>query len=228
LPKEPEGVTEISMEKVIAELRRTVLDYDVEGAMLAAKKAVEAGVDPLRAIEEGLAQGIKEVGDKFGEGKIFLPELVMAAEAMKSALEILEPELKKKKEERKTLGKVLLGTVAGDIHSIGKSIVAAMLIANGFEVYDLGVDVPVERFVEKVKELKPHILGLSALITTTLPVQKDVIEALKKEGLREKLKVIVGGAPASKEWMEEIGADGYGANAVDAVEVAKKLLDTSQ
>lgn len=226
--KEPEGVIEISMEKVIGELRRMVLDYDVEGAMLAAKKVVEVGVDPLRAIEDGLAQGIKEVGDKFGEGKIFLPELVMAAEAMKSALEVLEPELKKKKEERKTLGKVLLGTVAGDIHSIGKTIVAAMLTANGFEVYDLGVDVPVERFVEKVKELKPDILGLSALITTTLPVQRNVIEALKKKGLREELKVIVGGAPASKEWMEEIGADGYGANAVEAVEVAKKLLDTSQ
>lgn len=216
------------MEKITRELRRTVLSYDVEGAMLAAKKAVEVGVDPLRAIDEGLAQGIREVGNKFGKGEIFLPELVMAAEAMKRALEVLEPELKRKKKERKTLGRVLLGTVAGDIHSIGKTIVAAMLTANGFEVYDLGEDVPAERFVEKVRELKPDILGLSALLTTTLPAQGVIIETLKREGLRKTLKVIIGGAPASKEWAEKIGADGYGANAVEAVQVSKKLLGTSK
>ncbi len=216
------------MEKITRELRRTVMSYDVEGATLAAKKAVEVGIDPLRAIEDGLAQGIREVGDKFDKGEIFLPELVMAAEAMKSALEVLEPKLKKKKKERKTLGRVLLGTVEGDIHNIGKTIVAAMLTANGFEVVDVGVDVPTERFVEKVRELKPDILGLSALLTTTLPAQGAVIETLKKEGLRRTLKVIIGGAPASKEWAEKIGADGYGANAVEAVEVAKKLLGTSK
>ncbi len=216
------------MEKITRELRRTVMSYDVEGATLAAKKAVEVGIDPLRAIEDGLAQGIREVGDKFDKGEIFLPELVMAAEAMKSALEVLEPKLKKKKKERKTLGRVLLGTVEGDIHNIGKTIVAAMLTANGFEVVDVGVDVPTERFVEKVRELKPDILGLSALLTTTLPAQGAVIETLKKEGLRPTLKVIIGGAPASKEWAEKIGADGYGANAVEAVEVAKKLLGTSK
>jgi len=216
------------MEKTTRELRRTVVSYDVEGAMLAAKKAVEVGVDPLKAIEDGLAQGIREVGNKFGKGEIFLPELVMAAEAMKKALEVLEPELKRKKKERKTLGRVLLGTVAGDIHSIGKTIVAAMLTANGFEVYDLGEDVPTERFVEKVRELKPDLLGLSALLTTTLPAQEVVIETLKREGLRKTLKVIIGGAPASKEWAEKIGADGYGANAVEAVQVSKKLLGTSK
>lgn len=216
------------MEKITRELRRTVMSYDVEGATLAAKKAVEVGVDPLRAIEDGLAQGIREVGDKFDKGEIFLPELVMAAEAMKSALEVLEPKLKRKKKERRTLGRVLLGTVEGDIHNIGKTIVAAMLTANGFEVIDVGVDVPTERFVEKVRELKPDILGLSALLTTTLPAQGAVIETLKKEGLRRTLKVIIGGAPASKEWAEKIGADGYGANAVEAVEVAKKLLGTSK
>jgi len=216
------------MEEATAELRRTVLSYDVEGARQAAKKAVEVGVDPLKAIEEGLAQGIREVGNKFGKGEIFLIELVMAAQAMKSALEVLEPELKRKKKERKTLGRVLLGTVAGDIHSIGKTIVAAMLTANGFEVYDLGEDVPAERFVEKVRELKPDILGLSALLTTTLPEQGIVIETLKKESVRKTLKVIIGGAPASKEWAEKIGADGYGANGVEAVEVAKKLLGISK
>jgi len=216
------------MEEATRELRRTVLSYDVEGARLAAKKAVEVGVDPLRAIEDGLAQGIREVGDKFGKGEIFLLELVMAAQAMNSALEVLEPELKRKKKERKTLGRVLLGTVAGDIHNIGKTIVAAMLTANGFEVYDIGVDVPAETFVEKVRELKPDMLGLSALLTTTLPEQGVVIEALKKEGLRKNLKVIIGGAPASEEWAEKIGADGYGANGVEAVEVAKKVLGVSK
>jgi len=216
------------MEEATRELRRTVLSYDVEGARLAAKKAVEVGVDPLRAIEDGLAQGIREVGDKFGKGEIFLLELVMAAQAMNSALEVLEPELKRKKKERKTLGRVLLGTVAGDIHNIGKTIVAAMLTANGFEVYDIGVDVPAETFVEKVRELKPDMLGLSALLTTTLPEQGVVVEALKKEGLRKNLKVIIGGAPASKEWADKIGADGYGANGVEAVEVAKKLLGVSK
>jgi corrinoid protein of di/trimethylamine methyltransferase len=196
----------------------------VESATSAAIEVVKAKVDPLKAIEDGLTQGIKEVGDKFGKGEIFLPELVMAAESMKKALEILEPELKKEKKERKTLGRVLLGTVAGDIHSIGKTIVAAMLSANGFDVYDLGTDVSPENFVAKVKELKPDILGLSALLTTTLPEQRVVIEILKKEGLRDKVKVIIGGAPASKEWAEEIGADGYGADAMEAVKVAKKLI----
>ncbi|MEM3697264.1 MAG: corrinoid protein [Candidatus Bathyarchaeia archaeon] len=218
----------MSVEKVIEKLRLAVLDYNTDDAVSAAKEVIKLGVDPLRAIEEGLAQGIREVGEKFANGEIFLPELIMAAETMKKALEVLEPELKKKKKERKALGKVLLGTVAGDIHSIGKTIVASMLTANGFEVYDIGEDIPAEKFVEKIKELNPDIVGLSALLTTTLPEQRTVIETLKREGLRDKVKVIIGGAPASKEWAEEIGADGYGADAAEAVEVVKKLLEHSK
>jgi corrinoid protein of di/trimethylamine methyltransferase len=214
----------MNAENIIEKLRLAVLDYNLEEAASAAREIIRMGIDPLKAIEEGLAQGIREVGSKFANGEVFLPELIMAAETMKKALEVLEPELKKEKKERKTLGKVLLGTVAGDIHSIGKTIVASMLSANGFEVYDIGEDVPAEKFVEKVKELKPDILGLSALLTTTLPEQKVVIETLKKEGLRDKVKVIIGGAPTSKEWAKEIGADGYGADAAEAVEVVKKLL----
>ncbi|MEM3622824.1 MAG: corrinoid protein [Candidatus Bathyarchaeia archaeon] len=214
----------MSAENIIEKLKLAVLDYNIEEAASTAKEVIKMGIDPLKAIEEGLAQGIREVGNKFANGEAFLPELIMAAETMKKALEILEPELKKKRKERKTLGKVLLGTVAGDIHSIGKTIVASMLSANGFEVYDAGEDVSAEKFVEKVKALKPDILGLSALLTTTLPEQKVVIETLKKEGLRDKVKVIVGGAPTSKEWAKEIGADGYGADATEAVEVVKKLL----
>lgn len=218
----------MSAESIIEKLRLAVLDYNLEEAASAAREAIKIGVDPLKAIEEGLAQGIREVGNKFADGEVFLPELIMAAEAMKKALEVLEPELRNEKKERKTLGKVLLGTVAGDIHSIGKTIVASMLTANGFEVYDIGEDVPAEKFVEKVKELKPDVLGLSALLTTTLLEQRTVIEALKREGLRDKVKVIIGGAPASKEWAEEIGADGYGADAAEAVEVVKKLLEHSR
>jgi len=218
----------MSAENIIKRLKRSVLDYNTDEAVSAAKDAVKLGVDLLKVIEEGLAKGIREVGEKFANGEIFLPELVMAAETMKRALEILEPELRKEKRERKALGKVLLGTVAGDIHSIGKTIVASMLTANGFEVYDIGEDVPAEKFVEKVKELKPDVVGLSALLTTTLPEQRTVIEALKKEGLRDKVKVIIGGAPASREWAEEIGADGYGADATEAVEVVKKLLEHSR
>jgi len=218
----------MSVEKLIEDLRNAVINYDAEGAENLAKKALSMNIDPLKVIEEGLTVGIREVGEKFANGEIFLPELIMAAEAMKKALDVLLPELKKTGKERKVLGKVVIGTVAGDIHSIGKNIVASMLIANGFEVYDIGEDVPAEKFVEKVKELKPNIVGLSALMTTTLPEQKKVIEALKREGLRDKVKVIIGGAPTSMEWAEEIGADGWAPDASEAVKVAKKLLRISE
>ena len=174
----------MSETEIIEGLKKAVLNYDVEAAAELAKKAVDAGIDPVKAIEEGLAAGIREVGEKFGRKEIFLPELIMAAETMNSGLKVLEPEIKKRKTERKSMGKVLIGTVAGDIHDIGKTIVAAMLTANGFEVIDLGVDVPTETFVEKVKEHQPQILALSALLTTSMPMQKEVIEALEKAGLR--------------------------------------------
>ncbi|RLG91997.1 dimethylamine corrinoid protein 3 [Candidatus Bathyarchaeota archaeon] len=217
----------MSEAEIIEGLKKAVLNYDVEAAAELAKKAVDAGIDPVKAIEEGLAAGIREVGEKFGRKEIFLPELIMAAETMNSGLKVLEPEIKKRKTERKSMGKVLIGTVAGDIHDIGKTIVAAMLTANGFEVIDLGVDVPTETFVEKVKEHQPQILALSALLTTSMPMQKEVIEALEKAGLRDKVKVIIGGAPTSREWAKEIGAEGYGANAAEAVEIAKKLAQSS-
>jgi len=213
--------------EIIKGLENAVINYNIEAAVELAKKALDAGIDPVKAIEEGLAKGIREVGEKFGRKEIFLSELIMAAEAMNSGLKVLEPEIKKRKTERKSLGKVLIGTVAGDIHDIGKTIVAAMLTANGFEVIDLGVDVSVETFVEKVREIQPHILALSALLTTSMPMQKEVIEALKKAGLRHRVKVMIGGLPVTSKWAEEIGADGYAANAAEAVEVAKKLVKAS-
>jgi len=216
----------MSETEILEELRNAVINYDVEGAAELAKKALGSGIDPVRVIKEGLSEGIREVGEKFRKKEIFLTELIMATEAMNSGLRVLESEIKKRKSKRKSLGKILIGTVAGDVHDIGKTMVAAMLAANGFEVIDLGVDVPTETFVEKVRELEPQILALSALLTTTLPVIKEVIDALEKAGLRDKVKVMVGGSPVSLEWAREIGAEGYGANAEEAVEVAKKLVQT--
>jgi len=212
-------------EEILNRLRNTVVGCDVEGAVKAAEEALKVGVDPAEAIEEGLAKGVRIVGDRFGAGKAFLTELVIAAEAMKQAIAILEPAISKgAKVTRKTLGKVLIGTVEGDIHDIGKSIVGTMLTVAGFEVVDLGVDVPVDKFIEKTREVEPNIIGMSALMTTTMSKMADVIKALEKEGLRKKVKVIVGGAPTSMEWAEEIGADGHGGDAMEAVEVAKKLV----
>jgi corrinoid protein of di/trimethylamine methyltransferase len=212
-------------DEILNKLTNAILNYDVDEAIKASKEAVEKGVDPVEAIEEGLAKGLKIVGERFGAGEVFLTELAMAAEAMKQALTVLMPALSKSTKERKTLGKVVIGTVEGDIHDIGKSIVSTMLMAAGFEVIDLGVDVPVKKFIEKVKEVKPEIVGMSALMTSTMVKMVDVVKALKQEGLREKVKIIIGGAPTSKDWAEEIGADGYAADALEAVEVAKKLIE---
>lgn len=212
--------------EIIDGLKNGIITYDINTTSELAKKALKMGIDPIKAIEKGLVEGIREVGIKFENKEIFLSELIMAAEAMNRGLRVLEVELKKRKKQRKALGRVMIGTVAGDIHDLGKTIVAAMLTANGFEVIDLGVNVPTQTFVDKVREFQPQILALSALLTATLPAQKEVIKALKKAGLREKIKVIVGGAPVTPEWAKEIGADGYAADAKEAVEIAKKLIQS--
>lgn len=212
---------------IIKKLRESVIEGDVEKVKWVAKEALEANMDPLQVITEGLAKGAKVVGDRFSKGESFLPDLIMAGEAMKAGLAVLLPEIRNVK-AKKTLGKVVIGTVKGDIHSIGKDIVATLLEAEGFEVINLGEDVAVEKFVEAVKEHSPDILGLSSLLTATMPMQKEVIEALKKTGLRNKVKVIIGGAPTTKEWADEIGADGWAGDAISAVNLAKKLLKTSK
>jgi methylmalonyl-CoA mutase cobalamin-binding domain/chain len=179
-------------------------------------------------IVDSLTLLLKEIGGRFDKGEIFLMHLVAAGTAAKKALtDVLEPEISRSGMKRKTLGKVVIGTVAGDIHDIGKSIVAAMLFTAGFEVFDLGVDIPVEEFVKKVQETNADIIALSALLSTTLPVQRELIQALKTANIRERVKVMVGGAPATMEWAESIGADGYGGDAVEAVKVAKKLMCTT-
>ena len=178
-------------------------------------------MDPLVAIEKGLAEGIKTVGEKFGKGEIFLPELVMGAEAMKAALAVLEPAVPKG-QHRSSAGKVIIGTVQDDIHEIGKNLVSTMLSSNGFEVVDLGVNVPAPDFLKKAEELKPHMVAMSALMTTTMPRMAEVIAPLKKSN--QAIKVLVGGAPVTDTYAKEIGADGYSGDASGAVDEAKKLV----
>jgi len=211
--------------EVLGRIRGYVQDGDSEGCVGSTKQALELGIKPLVIVDEGLSAGIRIVGEKFGTGELFLPDLMMAVEAMKEGMKVVEPELKKMKVEKKSLGTVLIGTVYGDIHDIGKSIVATMLELNGYSVVDLGVSVPVQTFVESIKKIKPQIVGLSALLSTTMREQKEVVETVKNEGLRGDVCIIVGGAPVSAQWAEEIGADGYGANAELAVQLVKKLID---
>jgi dimethylamine corrinoid protein len=208
---------------LVNELREAVLSYDLDTLVNAVKKSLGKGLSAVDVIN-ALTIVLREIGDKFQAGDLFLAELVAIAENVKTAIsEVLEPELKKIGGERKSLGKVVIGTVHGDIHDIGKNIVASMLFAAGFEVYDLGKDVPVEEFIRKTREVNADIIAMSALLSTTLPIQREVIEVLGREGLRDKVKVMVGGAPVTKEWAEEIGADGYGEDAIEAVKVAKTL-----
>ncbi len=205
-------------------MAQSIIEGDAEKAAQLAQKAIEMGLDPLEAINKGFVVGINYVGDQFSCGAMFLPELVMAGEAMKTAVSVLEPEMKKRGTERKMYGKVVLATVQGDIHDIGKTLVGTMLAASGFEVYDLGVDVPVSKLIEKVREVDADIVGVSALLTTTMVRQRDVVEALDDLGMRPRVKVMVGGAPVTREWVQQIGADGYSEDAVGAVRVAKQLL----
>ncbi len=210
-----------------SKLRKAVSEGDVSAVEAAVKEAVEARYDPLR-VAEWLSSGIREVGERYSRFEVFVPDLMMSAEAMKAGMRILLPAIKKRGAKIEYKGRVILGTVAGDIHDIGKSLVAVMLESKGFEVVDLGADVPTKTFVEKVKELKPDILGLSALLTTTMLEQRNVIEALQKEGLRDKVKVIIGGALTTEKWAKEIGADAYGSDAKDAAEKAEKLLSARE
>ena len=212
------------MSALTSTLRDQLLAFDADNFVATVKKMIDQGTNPIEVVN-ALTEVLKEVGKKFENGELFLVHLVAAGEsARRATTEVLEPLLKENDEKKKVLGRIIIGTVAGDIHDIGKNIVAMMLFTAGFEVYDIGKDVPTEEFVKKTKELNANIVAMSALLTTTLPAQREVIEALKKAGLRDRVKVLVGGAPATCEWAEQINADGYGADAIDAVRVAKKLL----
>lgn len=185
-------------------------------------EALEAGVTPLDILKQGLVPGMSVVGTKFRSGEFFLPEVMLSAKTMKTALKILLPILSQQGTE--FMDRVAIGTVAGDIHDIGKNIVISMLQGSGFEVIDLGIDIPTERFVEVVRDNDLQILGISALLTSTIPAVEEIIKALEKTGLRQKVKVIIGGAPVTQAYADQVGADGYGADAVAAVELARALV----
>ncbi len=210
--------------EILIQLTNAIIEGDPELTVELTQKALAAGLEPMAIIEQGLVPGMAVVGERFECGDYFLPNLIISANGMQDAMKVLEPELRARQQEVKVAGKVVIGTVQGDIHEIGKSLVGTMLSVNGFQVFDLGVDVPAETFIAKVKETGANLVGLSALLTTTMVVQREIIDALKQAGLRDKVKVMVGGAPVSRSWAAEIGADGYAEDAIGAVALAKSLV----
>jgi corrinoid protein of di/trimethylamine methyltransferase len=211
-------------EELFTAMRQSIIDGDAAKAVATAEEALAAGVPPLDAIEQGYVPGLSWVGEQFGEGELFLPDMMLAARAMQKAVDTLGPEMKRQSAVRKVLGRVVIGTVKGDIHEIGKNLVGMMLSTSGFEVHDLGVDVSPERFVEAAREHDADVVGVSALLTTTMAGQRTVVEQIAAAGMRPKCKVIVGGAPASASWASEIGADGYSEDAIGAVALIRRLV----
>ncbi len=214
-------------EGIIQQLKQAVIEGLPEDAELLANQALAQGLDPLDCINEGLTPGIQRVGELFASGEYFLPELIIGADAMKVALDILEPAMMGE-QEREIVGRVVLGTVEGDIHEIGKTLVGTMLIANGFKVFDIGVDNTASDFIKAVEENNADIVGASALLTTTMLKQRELIGELEKAGLRDRLKIMVGGAPVTASYAQEIGADGYAEDAISAVDLAFRLVDAAR
>ena len=212
----------MSEKKALAKIRDAVVNLDWEGIKAACKEAVDAGIPAYKAVTEGMAKGMEIVGQKYENNEYFLAELIMAGETMKEGMTVLEPNLKAG--DIKSAGRVAVGTVRGDLHDIGKNIVAMLLNAAGFEVIDLGVDVPSEKWVEAVKEKKPSIVGMSALLTTTMVEMEGIIKALKKAGVRDKVKIIIGGAPITPEYAKKIGADAAAKDAVEGVGICKSWV----
>ncbi len=208
----------------LSAMRQSIIDGAPDTASSLARQSLAAGMAPIEAINNGYVLGMHDVGEQFARGQMFLPDMMASAEAMRAAMSVLDPELKKLGTERPMAGVVLLGTTKGDIHEIGKILVGTMLTAHGFQVHDLGVDVAGEKFAAKARELKADIVGVSALLTTTMRNQKMVVEVLEREGLRPQVKIMVGGAPVTGRWAGEIGADGYAKDAMSAVTLAQELM----
>ncbi|MEE9616777.1 MAG: corrinoid protein [Anaerolineae bacterium] len=206
-------------EEIYAKMQASIEEYDRDAAEAASEEAIAAGLDPVKAVEKGFAAPIRELGKAFDRMEIFLPQLVMAADAMKAGVGVLEEAMKASGGVLEKKGVIVLGTVEGDIHDIGKTVVAAMLQANGYDVHDLGVEVPCTRFIQAAEELGADVIAMSALLSTTMLFQRDVVELLRNKGLDEKYFIMVGGAPVTQAWADKIGANGYARDAVEAVKV---------
>ena len=214
----------MTRETTFESLKSAIIDGDRDKTLSGVDAALKQGIPPAEIIEKGMSPGMKEVGERFARYEIYLPEMMMAAEAWEAAMKVIEPKIVEAGGERKKVGKVVLGTVAGDIHSIGKNIVGAMLKMSGFEVYDLGIDVPASRFVTKAEEVGADVIAASALMSTTMTQQKNIIEHLNARGVRAKYALLVGGGSTTQDWATEIGADGYGRTAGDATALALQVV----
>jgi len=206
-------------EQIHAKMRASIQNYDAEAAAAAAREAVATGINLLEAVDKGFGEPIRELGEAFDRMEVFLPQLMLGADAMKAGMAILGEAIRAAGGQVTSKGVVVIGTVAGDIHDIGKTVVAALLQANGYEVHDLGVEVPAGRFLEMAAAQKADVIGLSALLSTTMLYQRDVLELLRNQGLKEKYFVAVGGAPVTQAWAAQIGADGYARGAYEAVQM---------
>ncbi len=209
---------------MLESMATAIIEGDEDMAKEGAQNALDTGIGPLEALEQGFSKGMDVIGARFGTGEAFLPELLMAANAFNAAMEIIKPALESSQQQAGKVGTVVLAAVKGDVHSIGKNIVATMMEINGFEVVDLGIDQPSLNVIEAAEKNKADIIALSSLMTTTMPYQREVIDTLTEMKIRDKYAVLVGGGPVNQRWADEIGADGYGNTAVDAVDVAKTLL----
>lgn len=205
-------------------LREAMFNYDDKKVKKLTEESIKEGVNPIETVNI-LIEAINKIGNRFERGELFLPDLMLGAKTMQEAMDLLKEEIKEKGLKLKTIGKVVIGTVFGDLHSIGKSMVATMLNANGFEVIDLGINIDSKTFIKAIKKNNPDILAMSALLTTTAPEQERVIKVLVEEGIRNKIKVMIGGGPITQEFADKIGADGYEPTAQLAVKLAKKLVN---
>jgi len=215
----------MDQKKIFENLSMAIIEGDEDKAKEYAKEVLISKMDPLKAVEQGLSKGMITLGERFEKGEVFLPDLLIAADAFNIAIGVLKPAMEAQKKQVAKLGIVLIGTVNGDVHGIGKNIVAIVLEAYGFEVVDIGVDNPSLKFIEAAEKVKADVIGLSSLMTTTMSAQKEVIDILKEMNLRKKYLVIIGGGPVTKEWADKIGADGYAESAFQAVEIVKKLMN---
>ena len=211
------------MSTTLEKIKQAIIDGEDDAARELTEKVLQDAVSPLAVVKEAIVPGIERTGELWRENVYFMPDVVLSTEAFKAAMNVVEPQLAAMKTD--TRGRYLMGVVAGDMHDLGKNIVIAMLTGAGFEVIDLGVDVPTRTFIEKARELKPHILGVGCYMTTTMLELRDVIRGLSENGLRENLKVMIGGVPTTQSFADEVGADAWGKDALDAVEKARSLME---